>query len=157
MSKLAKHAYDMAYIVAHGAVLTAADALVLDRTGATVYGRARVSSATVYKYVPDLPSGLPGQNFPFVEVELGDMLEWSADDFVGLQGPLGFHVWSRSTTDSECYDIAAEIAALFDRASLTRTGINVVDCQHSTTSMAPEPDGRLRHLVANYTLTITEE
>ena len=52
--------------------------------------------------------------------------------------------------------LMAEAYTLLNRASLTISGYNVVDCLWQFADVSVDPDGRTRHGVQRYLLTIQE-
>ena len=113
-------------------------------------------SATVYDDVPQLPSGQPAANFPYVVIGNDTIAPWDTDDKVGGSITLTLHVWSRAAGFLQAKTIAGEIYAILNRGTFSLAGFNVVDCLAEFSDSLTDGDGETRHLIARYRLTIEQ-
>ncbi len=111
-------------------------------------------SAGVYDDVPFQPNGDPVANFPYVTIGAMQSWPWDTDDTVGQNVTTSIHVWSRAAGMKETKAILGEIYTLLDRSSPSITGYNVIDFRQVHTSVVLELDGRTRHGIGQYRMTI---
>lgn len=110
--------------------------------------------ATVYDDVPDLPSGMPLANFPYVVIGDDTSTAWDTDDRTGANVTVTLHVWSRASGFKETKAILAAIYERLNRAQLTADGFNIIDCLWEFSDAMRDPDGQTRHGVARYRITM---
>lgn len=113
--------------------------------------------ATVYDYVPDLPSGQPAANFPYVVIGNDTFVAWDTDDQLGAEVTITLHVWSRQKTMLEAKTIAGAIYAKLHRATFLIAGYRTIDCLCEFSEFLNDPDNRTRHGVLRYRLTLQKE
>ena len=113
-------------------------------------------SYSVFDDVPYLPVGAPETDFPYVVIGDDTAIAFDTDDQVGMESTVTIHVWSRSGGRKQCKDILSEIYVLLNRASLTTTGYNYIDCLFEFSETFTEDDGITRHGVARYRITLQE-
>lgn len=113
-------------------------------------------SAGVYDDVPFLPEGKPTQDFPYVVIGDDSGRAFDTDDTVGAQVEIYIHVWSRYPGMKEVKSILGEIYAILNRSNLTASGYYITDCLWQFSDVSVDPDGKTRHGVQRYLLTIQE-
>lgn len=110
--------------------------------------------ATVYDEVPSLPSGMPAANFPYVVIGDDTARAWDTDDKTGADVTVTLHVWSRASGFKEVKTILGAIYDRLNRAQLTITGYNVIDCIWEFSDTMRDPDGQTRHGIARYRIRL---
>jgi hypothetical protein len=113
-----------------------------------------LTGCTVYDTVPFLPEAMPAANFPYCVIGEDTLLPWDNDDTVGADVTINLHFWSRASGNKQVKDLMAEAYAILNRANVTKTGYNVVDCLFEFGQSMSEPDGKTKHGVQRYRLTI---
>lgn len=111
-------------------------------------------SAAVYDDVPSLPSGQPSANFPYVVIGNDTFRAWDTDDTLGAEITLTLHIWSRAAGFKEAKAIMGEIYAILHRAQITKDDYSVTDCLCEFSDTMDDPDGKTKHGVVRYRLTI---
>lgn len=119
-------------------------------------------SATVYDDVPDLPEGQPDENFPYVAIGDDLSVPWEADDMIGEDITVMFHIWSRYQGKKETKTIMREIFLALNRQvtalqALAPSGVVVIDCLHEFSQIFELGDGATRHGVCRFRLRLVEE
>ncbi len=114
-------------------------------------------SAAVYDEVPYLPEGMPRQNFPYAVIGDDTTTPWDTDDTLGKEVSITVHVWSRTAGFKETKAILGEVYDILNRGNLFKTGYNVVDCLCDFSETMRDPDGKTRHGVMRFKLTIQKE
>ena len=114
-------------------------------------------SGGVYDDAPFLPEGMPRQDFPYCVIGNDTFLPFDTDDTVGANITITLHFWSRYSGMDEVKDLMEEAYDLLNRAALVVTGMNVVDCLHEFSETSVDPDGRTRHGVQRYRLTLQKQ
>lgn len=120
---------------------------------------AEVSSATTYDDVPGLPEGLPDTDFPYIVVGEDYALPWDNDDQLGNNVYVQLHIWSRYQGKKEVKEIMGDIDAALNRqaANLSAAGFAFLDCLLDYSAVFSESDGKTRHGVCRYKLTMQKE
>jgi len=113
-------------------------------------------SAGVYDETPFLPEGAVDSDFPFVYIGDATARRFDNDSFVGQGVRQMVHVWSRYPGMKEVKELMKEIDDIMNRGSFTLAGYNVVDCLSFSSSVSLDPDGKTRHGILGYNLTIQE-
>ena len=113
-------------------------------------------SCNVYDDVPFLPEGASDENFPYVVIGNDTHLPFDNDDHAGTETTLTLHFWSREQGMKEVKALMGEAYTILHRASLTKTGYNVIDCLFEFSESFVDVDGRTRHGVQRYRLTVQE-
>jgi len=118
-----------------------------------------VNSATTYDDVPASPEGTPLADFPYVVIGQDYGTDWDTDDTLGGEITIVLHIYSREEGMKEVKEIMAECYdALHRQASnLVATGFRFVDCLHEFTDTFTDGDGRTRHGVCRYKVTVEKE
>ena len=78
------------------------------------------------------------------------------DDTIGSAITVTLHFWSRSSGFAEVKTIMGAAYSRLHRASLFKTGYNVIDCINEFSEALSDPDGVTKHGVQRYRLTIQE-
>ncbi|MEU0245172.1 DUF3168 domain-containing protein [Streptomyces sp. NPDC006235] len=101
----------------------------------------------------------PPESVPLPYVTLGSIFELPDDthDAQGLNSMVTLHIWSKSTSNGEVYDLFAAVDAALDRVALTVTGFSEVQIKHSQHQMIEDPDPSIRHINAQYRIHMTKE
>jgi hypothetical protein len=113
-------------------------------------------SCDVYDDVPFLPEGAPDDAFPYVVIGDDTHTSWDNDDIVGTSATITLHFWSRYQGRKEVKSLMGEARGLLNRASLSKAGYKIVDCLFEFSESFTDPDGRTRHGVQRYRLTLQE-
>lgn len=108
----------------------------------------------VYDFVSELPSGQPADKFPYVVIGEGESYPFDTDNQVGSDVDMTLHIWSKSNSMMEIKTIIGEIRALLHRATLIKTGYNIVDSLCVDTKAMTDPDGQTRHGIIRFRVTI---
>lgn len=103
-----------------------------------------------------LPTGQPDSGFPYVVIGNDTERSWDNDDRRGGDVTVTLHIWSRKPTFEEVKTIAAAIYSRLHRKPFNATGARVVDCLHEFSDFARDEDGKTRHGVVRYRLTMQE-
>lgn len=112
--------------------------------------------ASVYDHVPQLPSGQPSANFPYVVIGNDTFVAWDTDDQLGADITVTIHVWSRAKGMDEAKTIAGAIYDRLHRVALSIPGYHVIDCLCEFTEFRNDPDNLTRHGIVRYRLTMQE-
>ncbi|MEE1835759.1 DUF3168 domain-containing protein [Streptomyces sp. SP17KL33] len=93
--------------------------------------------------------------YPYVS--FGAVTEFAEDahDRQGLSSLVVIHVWSTYPGNAEAADIFAALDAALDRVPLTVTGFTDVSIKHDQHSFVKDPDPDIRHVNAQYRVTLT--
>ena len=113
-------------------------------------------SCTVWDTPPYLPEGAPATSFPYCVIGDDTLLPWDNDSFVGTDCTVTLHFWSRSTGMAQVKGLMGEAYDLLNRAALTKTGYQVIDCLWEFSNAVNDPDGVTKHGIQRYRLTIQE-
>ncbi|MFI8830547.1 DUF3168 domain-containing protein [Streptomyces afghaniensis] len=92
-------------------------------------------------------------------VQIGSIFELPDDahDAQGITSLVTIHVWSVAPGNGEAYDYFAAVDAALDRAPLAISGFSEVAIKHTQHQIAPDPDPAVRHINAQYRVTMTKE
>ena len=115
-----------------------------------------VAGVTIYDHVPFEPEGAPDTNFPYATIGDADAEPFDNDSTLGAYVDTTIHVWSRYKGRKGVDEAMDAIYALLHRASLTAVGYKVVDCLFVTSGVFVEEDGKTRHGVVRFRITIQE-
>lgn len=113
-------------------------------------------SATLYDHVPGEALGSPTANKPYAVLENTDTRPWANDTYQGVMAEITIHVFSDALGRSEVDGILDAIYGILDRAALTQTGYVFVDCLYTFSEVMILEDGKTRHGVARYEITLQE-
>lgn len=113
-------------------------------------------SCPVYDDAPYLPEGAPRNGFPYIVIGDDTGAPWDTDDTLGINVTVTIHFWSRASGMKEVKSLMGEAYDLLNRSKLAGSGVNVVDCLYEFGSATVDPDGRTRHGVQRYRLTLQE-
>lgn len=115
------------------------------------------TGATISDSPPPQPEGQPNSAFPYIVFGLDAGRSWDTDDELGKDVDIYFHLWSRYKGTLEMRRMMDHIYSAFHRGNLSINGLHVVDCLFSYSSQYLDPDGRTRHGICRYRLTVQEE
>jgi hypothetical protein len=92
-------------------------------------------------------------------VQIGSMFEVPDDthDAQGLDTQLTIHVWSKAPSNGELFDYFKAVDDALDRASLSVAGFTGVQIKHSNHQVLADPDPDVKHINAQYRVTMTKE
>jgi len=114
-------------------------------------------SCGVYDDVPQLPEGMPSDDFPYCVIGDDSGEAWDTDDVTGAQVTVNVHYWSRYSGMKEVKGLMKEGFDLINRATPTPpSGFRLVDCLYEFSDVELDPDGRTRHGIQRYRLTLQE-
>ena len=113
-------------------------------------------SAAVLDDVPDLPSGMPNDSFPYVVIGRDYSNAFDTDSWSGDRVSVNLNVWTRYNGKKQAKEILAEIYNLLHKQSLTAAGFDVVDCLHVYSTIPDVGASNYVQGITRYELTITE-
>ncbi len=103
-----------------------------------------------------LPTGRPDSDFPYVVIGNDTERAWDNDGRLGADVTVTLHIWSRKPSYAEAKTIARAIYGRLHRKAIAATGAVVIDCLHEFSDFARDEDGKTRHGVVRYRLTMQE-
>jgi hypothetical protein len=115
-----------------------------------------LTGCTVFDSPPFLPEGAPSTTFPYCVIGNDTARAWDTDDTRGAEITLTLHFWSRAQGFKEVKALMDQAYGLVNRATLTASGYDVIDCLFEFSDAMDDPDGVTKHGVQRYRLTITE-
>lgn len=117
---------------------------------------AQLTDVNVWDHSPSQPDGLPESGFPYVMLGDDTSSAWDTDDSLGASCTITLHVWSRYAGKKEAKTIIGQIYTALHRqaANLTAAGYTFIDCLHEFSEVIDEIDGKTRHGVTRYRLTV---
>lgn len=115
-----------------------------------------VAGWTIYDHVPFEPEGAPGSNFPFIALGDNDAEPWDNDSDLGNVIRVNIHFWSRYLGRKEVNEGMDAVYGLLHRAALTSAGYKIVDSLMEFSNVDVLPDGKTRHGIQRFRLTIQE-
>lgn len=129
---------------------TAAQQIVFDALDGNLTG------CTVFDTVPFLPEGAPDNAFPYCVIGDDTLTAWDTDDTRGATVTITLHFWSRANGMKQVKALMDQAYGLLNRASISQSGYNLVDCLFEFSDADTDPDGKTKHGVQRYRLTIQE-
>jgi len=113
-------------------------------------------SVPVYDDPPNQLDGQPELGFPFVTIGDDTGTPWDTDNSLGTSATVTIHVWSRYAGRKEVKTIFAAIYTALNRQStnLTAPGYAFIDCLYEFSEIIEDIDGRTRHGVCRYRVTM---
>lgn len=110
----------------------------------------------VYDSVPFQPDGTPQVNFPCIVIGDDTLAPWDTDDSLGTSATITLHVWSRYLGKREVKEIQGRIYAALNRqaANLSAAGYRFVDSLYEFSEIVEEIDGKTRHGISRYRITM---
>lgn len=115
-----------------------------------------IAGASVFDHVPFEPEGATDDSFPLVVIGDTEASAWDNDSELGMQMDASIHVWSRYLGRTQVNAILDDIYGLLHRAALTATGYVIVDVLFAFSDIFVMDDGKTRHGIARYRVTIQE-
>ena len=110
----------------------------------------------VHDSVDFLPEGVPATGFPYCVIGHDTARAWDADDLLGAQVTVTLHFWSRADRFRLVKELMGEAYGLLHRAAPVVAGFRVIDCLWEFGETLTDPDGKTKHGVQRYRLTIQE-
>ena len=95
--------------------------------------------------------------FPYVSIGAITEVPDDAHDAQGLDALITLDVWSRSPGHGEVYDLFAALDSALDRVPLAVPGFRDVSVKHTQHETVNDPDPDIRHVQAQYRVTMTKE
>jgi hypothetical protein len=80
--------------------------------------------------------------FPYVVLGDGNESDWSTATESGTEHAIQIDVWSREPGHRQAKQIADVIRATLNNASLTVSGVTLIDIRHLATAFSREADGQ---------------
>ena len=123
-----------------------------------VYARlvAQLAPRNVYDSPPNQPDGMPAANFPYVVLGDDTLVPFDTDNSLGTSATVTLHIWSRYNGRKEVKTILGEIYTALNRqaGNLTATGYKFIDSLYEFGDIIEEADGKTRHGVCRYRITM---
>lgn len=110
----------------------------------------------VYDTAPFLPEAAPATSFPYVVIGNDTARAWDTDDTRGNEITLTLHFWSRADGFKQVKALMDQAYGTLNRATLAKAGYSVIDCLMEFSEAMSDPDGKTKHGVQRYRLTIRE-
>ena len=101
---------------------------------------------------------LQTQNYPFIAV--GELVEneFNNDDPEQMnEASLTIHTYSRKDGRQEVNEIQERITRVLHRAELSASGFNFISIDHEQSQSFTDADGKTRHGVVEFNISITED
>lgn len=117
---------------------------------------AAMPSFSIYDDPPNQPDGFPAADFPYITVGDDTVVPWDTDDSLGANCTVTLHVWSRKNGKKETKDILGQIYLALNRqaANLSAAGYRFIDSLHERTEIIEEVDGKTRHGIIRFRITM---
>lgn len=123
-----------------------------------VYTRlvAQLTGINVYDSPPNQPDGMPASNFPYVVLGDDTLAPFDTDNTVGTSATVTLHIWSRYNGRKEVKTILGQIYTALNRqaANLSASGYAFIDSLYEFGDIIEEADGKTRHGVCRYRITM---
>lgn len=116
-----------------------------------------VLTCPVYDEAPALPSGQPDNVFPYCVIGDDTAARFDTDSNTGSETTVTLHFWSRYPGQKEVKALMGEAYTALHRATLTATGYKFLDCLWEFSETPVDVDGKTRHGVQRYRLTIQKD
>ena len=100
--------------------------------------------AAVYDHVPQ------SSTFPYVTIGEDVLTGWSGDDFVGAEGSVTVHTWSRHRGRVETKQIQGHLFDALSRFELPIAGVTLVTLEFAGARSQVDTDGRTRHGITEF-------
>jgi hypothetical protein len=110
----------------------------------------------VYDTAPFLPEGAPATSFPYVVIGNDTNRPWDTDDQRGAEITLTLHFWSRTDGFKQVKALMDQAYGILHRAILTKAGYSVTDCLMEFSDAMNDPDGKTKHGIQRYRMTVQE-
>ena len=123
-----------------------------------VYARlvSQLAPIKVYDTPPAQPDGMPADSFPYVVVGDDTVSPFDTYTSVGASATVTLHVWSRYNGNTEAKTIMGQIYSALNRqaGNLSFTGYAFIDSLYEFGDVIREADGKTRHGVCRYRITM---
>ena len=96
-------------------------------------------------------------DYPYVVIGDDSFIEFDTDTTVGRNVIASMHIWDNYNGKKRIKQAMGEIDAILNRANLTITGYDSINCVFDSSDIFLERDGKTRHGVITYRLLIDEE
>jgi Protein of unknown function (DUF3168) len=110
----------------------------------------------VYDTAPFLPEGAPATSFPYVVIGNDTARPWDTDDTIGSEVTLTLHFWSRADGFKPVKALMDQAYGILHRAVLTKAGYSITDCLLEFSDAMSDPDGKTKHGVQRYRMTVQQ-
>tara|TARA_Y100000310_G_scaffold142034_1_gene141489 strand:- start:830 stop:1210 length:381 start_codon:yes stop_codon:yes gene_type:complete len=107
--------------------------------------------------VPVYDNAPQGSNFPYVTIGEVSALEFDTDNTIGQSSVFTVHVWSRQQGRKETKEIQGEIYSALHLLQFAEAGYIFTENYFVSSDTFVETDGKTRHGVQTFKLTIEEE
>lgn len=104
-----------------------------------------------------LPEGRPDSAFPYCVIGADSMTPDDADDIRGASIAVTLHFWSRAAGYKEVKALMGAAYDILHRGAISATGYKTVDCLWEFSDVSTGPDGKTRHGVQRYRITLHKE
>lgn len=123
-----------------------------------VYSRltAFLPSLRIYDDPPNQPDGMPEADFPYTTIGDDTVVPWDTDTSLGANCTITLHVWSRKNGKKEAKTILGQLYTALNREAnfLYAPGFRFIDCLHESTEIIEEVDGKTRHGIIRFRITM---
>lgn len=123
-----------------------------------VYNRlvAALPGYRIYDDPPNQPDGIADADFPYITVGEDTVQAWDTDGSLGANCTVVLHVWSRKNGKKEAKTILGLLYTALNRqaANLTAAGYTFIDALHESSEVVEEVDGKTRHGIIRFRLTM---
>lgn len=117
---------------------------------------AAMPSRRIYDDPPNQPDGMPESLFPYVTIGHDTLAPFDTDTSIGTSATITLHVWSRKNGKKEAKEILGELYTALNRqaALFSAVGYTFVDCLHEFSEVIEEVDGKTRHGITRFRITM---
>lgn len=120
-----------------------------------IYAKATASTALMSRVSGVFDEVPEPATFPYVSIGSITEAHDDAHDRQGLDVMVTLHVWSTASGFGEAYDVFAALDAALDRVPLVVNGFTDVSIRNEDHQAVKDPDPDVRHISAQYRVTLT--
>lgn len=116
-------------------------------------------SCAVYDDVPDSPVGAPEALFPYAVVGEDTAVAWDTDSSLGAAVAVTVNLYSRYSGKKELKELIEEVYDVLNRdaSQLSASGFRFIDCLFVSSTVRALGDGKTKHGICRYTITVEKE
>lgn len=113
-----------------------------------------VGSVGIYDDVPQTADTGDNSRFPYVTIGDDTLADWSTDTSSGAEATVTVHTWTRANGRKQAKDIQGAIYNALHRQELTTPDHTFIGCEFEFAESMMDPDGKTRHGVSRFRLTL---